>query len=141
MAASTIPAAKAALRTAILVRLPTMRLAWGRSPELPADTEWISVDDAREVRRDWIAFTEYQESYLLQVHVNTIAAGGTNETAELRLWVIVAEIEAAVVANTTLSGTVDDARPNSVVPSTGPYDSGWWAEADVVIACRAFGKP
>lgn len=143
MAASTIPAAKAALKAALALRagLSGISIEWGQDADLPDNDEFITIDDARSVFRAWSSFSEFEETYLLRVHVNTLEAGGTNESAETRLWQLVKEVEATVVADPTISGTVSDARPDSVEPLTGVFDQGWWAQAEVRFACRAFGSP
>lgn len=143
MAASSIPAAKAALLAAIEARpaLTGITVEWGVTAELPEDAEFITIADARDVRRDWSSFDEFEENYLLRAFVNTLDPGGTNQGAEERMWLIVAEVEAAVRADLTLGGTVADVRPDAVIPTTGPFDLGWWAQAEVMFACRAFGRP
>lgn len=144
MAASTIPAAKAALLALIDARpgLDGVHVAWGIPAELPQELERVFVGDAVEVSREWVSLGAYKldEEYTLQVHVETFAAGNDQATTEQRLWTLIAEVEAAVrdsVPKLTLNGTVRVARPDAVDTQTLPTDDGWAASATLRIVCEA----
>jgi hypothetical protein len=141
MAASTIPAAKAALLTAIQARvaLAGVHVAWGVPADLPAEPERIYVGDAVDVSRVWASLGAYRldESYTLQVHVETFAGGNDQRTVEERLWVLVNEVEQAVRGDLTLAGAVRVTRPDPIDSRTLPTDDGWAASATWRLAVEA----
>lgn len=145
MAASTIPAAKTALLAAITARpaLAGVHVAWGIPAELPSEHERIYVGDAIEVDRSYVnvgagsAAIKLDEDYTLQVHVETFAGGNEQQATELRLWALVAEVEAAVRSDLTLAGTVRVARPGANDSKTLPTDDGWAASATLRLAVQA----
>lgn len=146
MAASTIPAAKAALLSALQARvaLVDVVVAWGLPAKPPQQSEAIYVDDAIDVERDWVSLgaRRLDERYTLQVRVETIAYGDDSDlrqTVEERMWVLVAEIEQTVRDDLTLGGTLygTTAKPAGVEPLTFPTDTGWIAHALVRIDCMA----
>jgi hypothetical protein len=141
MAASTIPSAKAALLAEILARpaLIDVHVAWGIPAELPTDLERIYVGDAVDVSREWAGLggARLNEDYVLQVFVETFAGGDDQQTVELRLWTMIAEIEAAVRADNRLGGLVFVIKPDRVDAKTLPTDSGWAASATMRFAVEA----
>lgn len=144
MAASTIPAAKAALLALIAARpaLAAVHCAWGIPAELPPEPERIYIGDAVDVVREWAALglQRMDEEYALQVHVETFADGNDQASTETRLWVLINEVEQAVRAtNETLklSGTVRVCRPDSIAAKTTPTDDGWGAAATMRFVCEA----
>lgn len=146
MAASTIPAAKAALLSALQARLGLagVLIAWAPPVRPPPQPEAIYVDDATDVEREWISLgaQRLDETYTLQVRVETIAYGDGSDirqAVEERMWVLVAEVEQAVRDDLTLGGTLHGkgAKPDGVEPFTYPTDDGWIAHALVRIDCMA----
>lgn len=146
MAASTIPAAKAALLSALQARpgLSGVLVAWGASAKPATQSEAIYVDDATEVEREWISLgaQRLDEIYTLQVRVESTAYGDGSDVrqgVEDRLWTLVAEVEQAVRDDLTLGGTLHGkgAKPAGVEPLTFPTDEGWIAHALVRIDCMA----
>lgn len=146
MAASTIPAAKAALLSALRGRsgLSGVVVEWAAPVRPSPQAEAIYVDDAIDVQREWISLgaQRLDETYALQVRVETIAYGDgsdVRQTVEERLWELVAEIEQAVRDDLTLGGVLHGkgAKPDGVDPFTYPTDDGWIAHALVRIDCMA----
>ncbi len=143
MAASTIPAAKAALLALIAARADlvtdAVHVAWGIPGEVPAAAERIYVGDVIDVGRVWAALglQRMDETYTLQVHVETWRGGDEQTATEERLWVLVNEVEQAVRADLKLSNTVRVAQPGRIDASTFPTDGGWVANATVRFVCQA----
>lgn len=146
MAASTIPAAKAALLGALQARvaLADCYVAWGLPAKPPPQSEAIYVDDAVDVQREWVSLgaQRLDERYTLQVRVETIAYGDDSalrQSVEERMWVLVAAVEQCVRDDLTLGGTLygTTATPAGVEPLTFPTDNGWIAHALIRIDCMA----
>ena len=141
MAASTVPAAKAALLALLAARpaLAGVEMRWGIPARLPSNPERVYVGDATDLDREWAALgaQRLEESYTLQVTVETFGSGDDERATEERLWVLVNEVELAVRGDLTLTGTVRVARPDGATPTTGPTDEGWLARAVVRVACEA----
>src|SRR5215218_10858957 len=103
MAASTIPAAKAALLTKLEARagLADVLIAWSAPVRPPMQSEAIYLDDAVDVEREWVSLgaQRLDERYTLQVRVETTAYGDGSDirrAVEERMWALVAEVEQAV---------------------------------------------
>jgi hypothetical protein len=146
MAASTIPAAKAALLALIDARpaLAAVHCGWGIPANLPAEPERIYVADAIPTERRWKALSPVApmwEEYILQVHVETFLSGNDQQTAEMRFWELVDEVEQSVRATHAtlkLNGAVKIAKPDGVTnPRTQPTDDGWAASGVVRFECQA----
>jgi hypothetical protein len=141
-AASTIPAAKAALLTALQARagLTGVDVRWGLPAQTPDVTERVYVGDADNIDREWAALggQRVNEDYVLQVIVETFQFGDDQRATEERFWVLVNEVEQALRGDLRLAGTVREAGLDGVTDQkVGPTDEGWGATGVVRIRCQA----
>jgi hypothetical protein len=142
VAASTIPAAKAALLTALQARagLTGVDVRWGLPAQTLSANERVYVGDAEEIDRAWVGLgaQRLEENYILQVIVETFQAGDDQRATEERFWVLVNEVEQAVRGDLTLAQTVRLASPDGIAEArVGPTDEGWAATGIVRVRCEA----
>lgn len=143
MAYSTIPAAKSALITLLQARpdLTGVLIDWGIPQQEPTDSrERVYVDDAINVKRDWIALGQLRldETYAIQVAVEVYREGSDRRACEERMWAIVAEVEQTAVLSLRLPVTQWEApRPEMGDPKTFPWGEGWCSNVLLELACSA----
>lgn len=141
MAASTIPAAKAALLAALQARpaLAAAHVARGIPAKPAARKERVYIGNARDVQRTWAGLggQRLDETYVLDLVIECFRSGDDQAGTEVRLWELVNEIELTVRADLTLAGTVRSCRPDGSTEETGPDEGGWLARAVTRLAVEA----
>lgn len=144
MAASSIPAAKAALLSLLQAQpaLAAAHVAWGLPAELPDDRERVYLADAQNIEREWAALRSIDpamlERYTLRIIVENDMADSTAREAEERLWELVAAVEAAVRGDLMFGGLLRlPAQPAPGAQDIGPTANGWVARCEVRVTCEA----
>lgn len=140
MAASTIPAFKAALATALRARanLATVQVSYGAPLPSPAD-EFIWLADVEgEQEAAALGAQRREEIYDLLTIVNVIRAGADQQAVTERAFALAAEIEDELRGDGTVGGTVRFAEV------AGPFrleemasDTHRGAQLTVTVAARA----
>lgn len=120
MASSSIPAFKAALLALLRARpnLANVQVTYG--PPLPSPArEFIQVGDV-DGQQGWstVGGQTRQEDYTVKVTTSVTVEGVNFQTANERAFVLVAEIEAALRGDQTVSATVMSAQFGGVVSTT-----------------------
>lgn len=156
MAYSTIPAAKAQMLTTVAA-IPGLAAVLVERGLPPADRqipelERVFIDNAVDITREWIMLgrKRLDESYTVRIPVEVHAYDSNGDPAhqaacEDRMWEIIALVELALVADTTLSGVLNGNtdHPSGVVPggiedeNSFAADKGWISHAVLRIDCAA----
>jgi hypothetical protein len=152
MAASSIPAAKAALLAAIRAQALTTNspianayVDWSgpADPSQAPQVDRVFLTDTVAITREWgpgIGQQRIVENYTLQIVVETVVAGNDPQATEVRLWSLVNEVEQAVRADVKLGGTVPRGALVGDIPAQqmGPADDDHWlARATLHVVCEA----
>lgn len=147
MPASTAPAAKAAILTALATRpvLADVSRSWG-GPVSDDDytDEMIYLGDVT-VEGEWVAFgaNRRDEEYTVQLSVHALKYGaGTEQATEERAWTLLAEVSAALTADKYLGGLMRDAVALDTIKQTNIPTPEQWATLIVAqIHCVAAFTP
>lgn len=112
-----------------------------------AQLERVYIDNAVDIERNWMMLgrKRLDESYTVRVLVEVFQYGDDQRACEDRLWEIVAEVELALIADTTLNGVLNGNtdRPSGVIPggvedqNSFVADDGWMSHAVLRIDCAA----
>lgn len=149
MAYSTIPAAKAQIVTTLAATtgLAGVLIQRGVPAEVPPNPERVYVDNAVDIDRAWnmIGRRRLDESYTIRIPVEVYQDGDDQAATETRMWAIIAEVELALVADTTLAGVLNGNtdRPSGVIPggideqNSFAMPDGWVSQAVLRIDCAA----
>lgn len=108
MAASTIPAFKAALATALRARanLANVQVSYGAPLPAPADEFVWLADVEGEQEAAALGAQKREEIYELTIIVSVIRAGGDQQAVTERAFALASEIEAELRGDGTVGGTV-----------------------------------
>lgn len=128
--ASSIPAARAALHAGLSALTdpsePLEGVGIYRTGRWTEDRahDRITILNAANITREPAALatpTPIREEYTQRVAVEVYRQGNDLQVVEERLWELISAVEAYVMGNKTLSGTVNQALPGGVVDElTGP---------------------
>lgn len=124
MADSTVPAAKAALKTAFEASndLNDVVIEWGDPTESTGGRDLIAIGDSDQFSWEWAGLGAQhirERSYRIAIRVESSIASDNKQVCEERWWTIVAAMVAAIRADLTLGGTVVAARPQPRVQRLG----------------------
>lgn len=142
MAASTAPAAKAAIETALTASaaLTGVAVEWGRPAKPPTTKERIYIVGVDQVSREWAGLGQQRlrEEYRVELLVENVEAGQDKKACEQRWWAIVNAIEIAIRADIDLGGAVQDARPQVRQQRLGVTDDDSLISTGLVdVICRS----
>lgn len=143
MAASTVPAAKAAILALLIARpnLNTVAITWGGPTEQEdLQDEMVYFDDPVIRRPNWgsLGNREIREEYVLTLRSQNRSVGDDQAGTETRAWALVFEIEQALRADLKLGSTLwqplefDEQEYRTVALSDG-----WYGEISIPLVCTA----
>lgn len=142
MAASTAPAAKAALVSILQAAIPGVPVTWaGPSVEatLERDAIWLGEVDQSEEWRG-LGAAKRTEDYTVTLFCQTVRQGNDPQATEEACWSLRASVQTAVRANKELNGTLGEAgyaELRRTVTNLQTVEGGWSCRASVQVHCTA----
>lgn len=143
MAPSSIPTAKTALLALIETRpnLATVQTewAWPGADVIQKEAIWMGDAGPAGDEETFIGNVSHREHYRIPVAVSVLGESDDAKTTELRMWALVAEVEAALRATSSLadaagilSAVVKGKQPHNFIS-----DQGWVSECVILVECQS----
>jgi len=142
MPASTVPAAKAALKTLLegwawTGGVPV--IMWGpptESEDIPPGLELIYFGDADASERDQtLGGTASKEFYNLRVVIDVRKEGDEEQATETRAWALYGHVTTLLDQNRTLSGTLVALQDRTFRQTNNFEPAKWWTRITIEQAC------
>lgn len=142
MAASSAPAVKASLLTILRARagLTGVQIEWSLPAVLQQEAIWLGKVSDRETDEFLRPNPRAkQEDYTIECIVFCQLDGDDPQTVETRWWTLVGEVEAALQADPTVGGTLNQWALIEGIeqrPAVPPNGGGRVSEGEVSIGCH-----
>ncbi len=149
MAASTVPAAKAAILEALKTRpaLNEVQITWGEPTETEDLGDALIFFDSEPVTRqpEWrvLGTGQLDETYIITLVVRNRLFGDEPADVEQRCWELIDQVEQQLRLDPHLGGILSDSQDARALSfdeqqvRSSPLSDGWMAEGTVPLVCHA----